>query len=308
MEGAAASAASASCPRRSSATPENASAQSEYQIQVQRTAGTCCINDLSEPDDTQYDAPEVSVGQTFSGTLCPNDTDMRGFEVSQPQSMALHVKLTSSGSLPSVTLSILNAVGGLVTSASNVIDDVALEFFPASPGMYFAKVSSNGGAPVEFEGSIDVAESSICFQSTDCPIGTVCDVLSGGCDSSLCYDPALCPPGTVCDQGTTFESMGTCVAPCTSDLNCRAEFGEQCKKMLAGSHCGLAGSGSLGWTEDLWQQQANWHGWNAFLQQQQIGWQQWSEGQEEWRRRQEVLKKQQDEWRKGQEVVQQRRQ
>lgn len=223
-----------------------AATESPYLIEVQRTEGQCCVNDLSEPDDTQSEAPEVTVGQTWSGTLCSNDTDMRKFTVSSSQSMILDVEVSSSGALPSVSLSILNDAGGLITSTSNVSSSFEMSFFPTSPGTYFAKVTSNSYEPTEFEAAVKAGGPTICYVSKDCPVGTVCDVFSGSCDSSTCYGPDVCPLGTLCDLGQSFSSPGTCVDPCDEDADCRVGQGETCKKMLDGTHCGLAGSGARG--------------------------------------------------------------
>lgn len=220
--------------------------QSPYQIEVQRSAGTCCVNDAAEPDDTIFDAPVVALGQDWTGTLCPNDTDMRMFQVDVPQNLLLKIDVSSTDQVPSLSLSILNADGGLLSSTSNVSGDFVMSFFPWSPGEYFAKVTSNGYDGIEFSASVEAGESEYCFTTTECPIGTVCELFSGTCDSSICYGPGVCPFGSICDLGLSFEAAGTCVVPCEDDLVCRTDQGEHCKAMLEGSHCGLAGNGALG--------------------------------------------------------------
>ena len=222
------------------------SEESSYQIEVQRSAGACCVNDASEPDDTTTDAPEMFIGQGWAGTLCPNDTDMRMFQVNEPQSLVLDLQISSGGQSPSLTLSILNSDGGLVTSTPNVSGDFVMEFYPSAAGVYFAQVTSNSFEAIEFNAFVEAGQSEFCFLTQECPIGTVCDLFSGACDSAVCYSPEVCPIGTVCDVGLSFGEPGTCVVPCEDDVVCRVAQGEHCKQMLAGGHCGLAGNGSLG--------------------------------------------------------------
>lgn len=222
------------------------SLESPYQIEVERSAGACCVNDAAEPDDTTIDAPEVFIGQGWAGTLCPNDTDMRMFLVNEPQSLLLDLAVSSTGQLPSLTLSILNSDGGLISSTPNVSGDYVMLFYPSAPGMYFAQVTSNSSDTMEFSAFVDAGQNEFCYVTSECPIGTVCDVFSGACDSAICYSPDDCPFGTGCDLGLGFGAPGTCVAPCESDLVCRVAQGENCKEMIGGSHCGLAGNGSLG--------------------------------------------------------------
>jgi hypothetical protein len=220
--------------------------ESDYVLQVQRTAGTCCTNDAAEPDAGFIVSPEIALGQSWSGVLCPYDTDTRMLVVNSAKNLVLSFNHTVESGSPDVSVLISNSEGGIVTSSSNPGAVAAITFYAPSAGAYFIDLISNGYGVASYSASVAEGGASLCFLTADCVIGTVCDVLSGGCVSDVCYDPGNCPIGTECDEPVAFASPGTCVAPCVSDSECRFAAGETCKDMAMGSHCGLAGNGLIG--------------------------------------------------------------
>lgn len=213
-----------------------------YQIEAVSSAGTCCVNDATEPDNAIEQAVAV-VGTTFSGSLCPFDQDFVTFTLDQGDHVEIALQFEGAVEFVDISLfgplpeqkSVGGALGGQGTTQFNGFLDA---------GTYAIAILPFGNQPGTYTGKITAGSESGCFFTFDCPDKTVCN--EGTCVPEFCGVDQLCPIGHACTQKQPFFGELFCAFDCIAEVECRGYLGERCKWLDTGRGCAKAGAKTNG--------------------------------------------------------------
>ncbi len=214
-------------------------AENHYDMHVLRSAGSCCLDDAREDDDSRASARTLS-GTSFDGTICPRDDDYVRFNVSSPTGVV--ITLVFDHSMGDLDLELYGPSGTLVAASRGTTDeeDITMDLFET--GTYTIRVLGYMGALGDYLGEVRFTSFSGCTSSAGCPSGQVCD--TGSCRSGSCTSSSTCPSGHICPTAGPGGGASTCGQSCTVNTDCKGS--EACKWFPEGRYCGARGSGLNG--------------------------------------------------------------
>ncbi len=215
-------------------------AENPYDVAVTITAGSCCVNDAFEPDDS-IGAARAIVGADFEGTLCERDNDYRTFELTRSSRVVITIV---ADALAVVDIELYDLTGTLVARSTEVDGTTTIDRTLA-PGRYAIRIYGYMSQGDAYLGELSIAPAGAsCTRSSECPSGQVCS--SGSCASDDCApgSSGACPAGHFCPDPGPSTMPSDCAASCLVNADCRAS--EACKWFSEGRGCATRGTAALG--------------------------------------------------------------
>ena len=228
----------------------HSAAVNQYALELRVANEPCveeCVPDSYEypvPNNAPIDATDIELNQTINGTICPQDVDHFGLQLSAGS--RVEIRLDHDSNQSDLDLDLLDSYDEVLTSARSMGRDVELlEFNAPEDDEYVVKVYHvNGNGNVSYRLTVRGGES-LCDSSTECPLGQYCDG-GGVCTSNACQ--SNCEAGHSCISPIAgrvpMNESGTCAPICQSNQECRQ--GESCKAFESyTSRCALSGTGQI---------------------------------------------------------------
>jgi len=210
-----------------------------YSMRVSRSAGTCCLDDAGEDDDSRT-SPRTLSGTNFDGTICPGDDDYVRFNVSSPTGVV--ITLVFDDSMGDLDLELYGPSGTIVGSSRGVTDEETIEMDLFETGNYTLRAYGWGTGFGDYLGEVRFTSFSGCVSSSECTSGEVCE--GGSCRSDACTSDTDCPTGHVCPLPGPSAPVSHCGQECRVNSECKGT--EACKWFDEGRYCGARGSGENG--------------------------------------------------------------
>lgn len=211
--------------------------EADYEIAVERVDTVCdCTPDEFEPNDTVDDLRIAPFG-LFSGSICPADEDV--FLINGPGEA--FVEVSFDGAALDLDVELLGPDGSVVDSSRTTEDTEVIET-SIGPGTHAVRIFPFDDGAITYTAEIDVGDPSGCADSSECPVGTVCNF--GDCEEVSCTFESDCPGSHLCPLVGPGNPQRTCAASCFGSFDCRD--GEACKVFPSGPACAETGRGAVG--------------------------------------------------------------
>jgi hypothetical protein len=211
-----------------------------YTMLLDTPAGSCCVDDGYEPNNSYSAATFASTSTLVEGIICPSDSDW--FSIYAGSGQKLNADLLIEGSAD-LDLELYDTDGLRRLDGSYGTDFMEhVEHDVAAAGYYYARVFGYGAATSGYSLEFSLGTSSGCSSTFNCPAGTVCN--GSACIDDTCTPPDGCPAGHFCPTPGGSDWISDCVDSCSSSSSCRD--GYACKAFPEGSGCAGTGYGLPG--------------------------------------------------------------